>query len=219
MDVNFFGAVNMTSAALSVTARTSRPDRRAVERRRLRAAGVASGYAASKHALHGFFDSLRAELHGTPESASPSCAPRSCAPASANTHWAETAAARRCTAHRDGQAGGPGRCCRRRSSTPPSGDGACSSTRRGRRSRTPLRACRRSATSGSWFVGSSATYAELDQVRRRRDPVASARRRAVRCDGPHYPPLGRRGRIARVPHVGRATSFQVGRGSDVALLD
>ena len=43
MEVNFFGAVNCTRAALpALVART--------------------GYAASKHAMHGFFESLRAEL-------------------------------------------------------------------------------------------------------------------------------------------------------------
>lgn len=63
MEVNFFGSVNATRAAL--------PD--LVERRGRIAvvstvAGFApltgrTGYAASKHALHGFFDTLRAELH------------------------------------------------------------------------------------------------------------------------------------------------------------
>ncbi|GMV05974.1 MAG: hypothetical protein AMXMBFR53_22510 [Gemmatimonadota bacterium] len=64
MDVNFFGAVNVVLAAL--------PE---VRRRRGRivvlssVAGFAplsgrSGYAASKHALHGFFGSLRGELAG-----------------------------------------------------------------------------------------------------------------------------------------------------------
>ncbi len=42
MEVNFFGALCLTHAALPRT-----------------------GYAASKHALHGFFDSLRSELQGT----------------------------------------------------------------------------------------------------------------------------------------------------------
>ncbi|MBI2394454.1 MAG: SDR family oxidoreductase [Deltaproteobacteria bacterium] len=64
MDVNFFGAVHCTQAALpsvlsrggSVVAISS-------------VAGFAplvgrTGYAASKHALHGFFDSLRAEVGG-----------------------------------------------------------------------------------------------------------------------------------------------------------
>lgn len=62
MDVNFFGAVHCTQAAL--------PD---LVRSRGRIVAVSSvagfapligrtGYAASKHALHGFFDSLRAEL-------------------------------------------------------------------------------------------------------------------------------------------------------------
>jgi NAD(P)-dependent dehydrogenase (short-subunit alcohol dehydrogenase family) len=62
MDVNFFGAVNCTKAALP----------HLVARRGLvvvisSVAGYTplvarTGYAASKHALHGFFDSLRAEL-------------------------------------------------------------------------------------------------------------------------------------------------------------
>jgi NAD(P)-dependent dehydrogenase (short-subunit alcohol dehydrogenase family) len=62
MDVNFFGAVNCTKAALP----------HLVARRGLVVAisSVAgytplvarTGYAASKHALHGFFDSLRSEL-------------------------------------------------------------------------------------------------------------------------------------------------------------
>ena len=62
MDVNFFGAVNCTRAALaSVTAR------RGVIVAVSSVAGFAplvgrAGYAASKHALHGFFDSLRAEV-------------------------------------------------------------------------------------------------------------------------------------------------------------
>ena len=62
MDVNFFGSVHCTQAAL--------PD---LVRSRGRIVAVSSvagfapligrtGYAASKHALHGFFDSLRAEL-------------------------------------------------------------------------------------------------------------------------------------------------------------
>jgi len=63
-DINFFGAVGLTKALLpamiarggghivvvsSVTGMYGTPYR--------------SGYAASKHALHGYFDSLRAELH------------------------------------------------------------------------------------------------------------------------------------------------------------
>ncbi len=65
MEVNFFGSVNCTRAALShivarrgwIVALSS-------------VAGFAplvgrTGYCASKHALHGFFDSLRAELAGT----------------------------------------------------------------------------------------------------------------------------------------------------------
>ncbi|MEI8259309.1 MAG: SDR family NAD(P)-dependent oxidoreductase, partial [Deltaproteobacteria bacterium] len=62
MDVNFFGAVNCTQAALaSVVAR--RGTIVAVSS----VAGFSplvgrAGYAASKHALHGFFDSVRAEV-------------------------------------------------------------------------------------------------------------------------------------------------------------
>ena len=64
MDVNFFGAVHLTQAALphllahrgTIVAISS-------------VAGFApligrTGYAASKHALHGFFDSLRSEVEG-----------------------------------------------------------------------------------------------------------------------------------------------------------
>lgn len=62
MDVNFFGAVHCTQAAL--------PDLRAARGLVIAISSVAgfspligrTGYAASKHALHGFFDSLRAEL-------------------------------------------------------------------------------------------------------------------------------------------------------------
>ncbi len=65
MDVNFFGAVNAVHAALpSLLAR--RGQIVVVSS----VAGVAplalrTGYAASKHALHGCFESLRAELRGT----------------------------------------------------------------------------------------------------------------------------------------------------------
>ncbi len=67
MDVNYFGTVALTKALLpsmlthqlghfavvsSLTGKFGTPLR--------------SGYAASKHALHGFFDSLRAELANTP---------------------------------------------------------------------------------------------------------------------------------------------------------
>lgn len=62
MDVNFFGAVHCTQAALA--------DLRAQRGLVITISSVAgfspligrTGYAASKHALHGFFDSLRAEL-------------------------------------------------------------------------------------------------------------------------------------------------------------
>ena len=67
MDVNYLGTVTLTKAVLpsmldhqlghiatitSLTGKFGTPYR--------------SAYAASKHALHGFFDSLRAELHETP---------------------------------------------------------------------------------------------------------------------------------------------------------
>lgn len=62
MDVNFFGSVNMTKAALGFLVK-SRGQIIVNES----IAGVAPllgrcGYAASKHALHGFFTSLRCEL-------------------------------------------------------------------------------------------------------------------------------------------------------------
>ncbi len=65
VEVNLFGAVNATAAAL--------PSLRAREGLVIGISSVAgfaplvgrTGYAASKHALHGFFDSLRAELRGT----------------------------------------------------------------------------------------------------------------------------------------------------------
>jgi NAD(P)-dependent dehydrogenase (short-subunit alcohol dehydrogenase family) len=65
MDVNFFGALNMTSAALP-----SLLERRGQIVVMSSVAGFAplvlrTGYAASKHALHGCFESLRAELRGT----------------------------------------------------------------------------------------------------------------------------------------------------------
>ncbi len=61
VDVNFFGAVHMTKAAL--TSLLERSGRIVVVSS---VAGIAplalrTGYAASKHALHGFFESLRAE--------------------------------------------------------------------------------------------------------------------------------------------------------------
>ena len=62
MEVNFFGAVHCTRAALDDLART-----RGLIVTISSVAGFSpliarTGYAASKHALHGFFDSLRAEL-------------------------------------------------------------------------------------------------------------------------------------------------------------
>ncbi len=65
MEVNFFGALHLTQAALPhLTARQGFIA--AVSS----VAGFApligrTGYAASKHAMHGFFDSLRSELEGT----------------------------------------------------------------------------------------------------------------------------------------------------------
>jgi len=65
MDVNFFGSVNCTAAALpSITAR------RGLIICISSVAGFApligrTGYCASKHALHGFYDSLRTELSGS----------------------------------------------------------------------------------------------------------------------------------------------------------
>jgi len=64
MDVNFFGAVHCTQAALA-----SVSSRRGTIVAVSSVAGFAplvgrTGYAASKHALHGFFDSLRAEVGG-----------------------------------------------------------------------------------------------------------------------------------------------------------
>ena len=65
MDVNLFGAIHMTSVALP-----SLLERRGQIVVISSVAGFAplvlrTGYAASKHALHGCFDSLRAELRGT----------------------------------------------------------------------------------------------------------------------------------------------------------
>jgi NAD(P)-dependent dehydrogenase (short-subunit alcohol dehydrogenase family) len=63
MEVNFFGSVHCTKAALPALL-----DRRGQVIVLSSVAGFAplatrAGYAASKHALHGFFDSLRAEHH------------------------------------------------------------------------------------------------------------------------------------------------------------
>ena len=65
MEVNFFGAVTMTSAALP-----SLVERQGQIVVMSSVAGVAplalrTGYSASKHALHGCFESLRTELRGT----------------------------------------------------------------------------------------------------------------------------------------------------------
>ena len=62
MDINFFGALHMTQAALP-----SLVGRRGAIGVLSSVAGFAplsgrSGYSASKHALHGLFDSLRGEL-------------------------------------------------------------------------------------------------------------------------------------------------------------
>ncbi len=64
MEVNFFGATNLTQAALPHIAA-----RRGFIVAISSVAGFApltgrTGYAASKHALHGFFDSLRSEVEG-----------------------------------------------------------------------------------------------------------------------------------------------------------
>jgi len=65
MEVNFFGAVNMTSAALP-----SIMERRGTVVAISSVAGFSplygrSGYSASKHAMQGFFDSLRSEIAET----------------------------------------------------------------------------------------------------------------------------------------------------------
>ncbi|RLB48781.1 MAG: short chain dehydrogenase [Deltaproteobacteria bacterium] len=65
MEVNFFGSVNCTAAALS-----SITTRKGLIIAISSVAGFApligrTGYCASKHALHGFYDSLRTELRGT----------------------------------------------------------------------------------------------------------------------------------------------------------
>jgi NAD(P)-dependent dehydrogenase (short-subunit alcohol dehydrogenase family) len=64
-EVNFFGAVHCAKAALGALA--ARQGRIVVLSSVAGFAPLAtrSGYAASKHALHGFFDSLRAELRET----------------------------------------------------------------------------------------------------------------------------------------------------------
>ena len=65
MDVNFFGAIYMTKAAIS-----SLMKRRGIIAVTSSIAGIApllgrTGYSASKHALHGFFETLRTELRPT----------------------------------------------------------------------------------------------------------------------------------------------------------
>lgn len=62
MDVNYWGAVNIVAAALPALQASA--GRIGVVSSVAGYAGVLgrSGYAASKHALHGYFDSLRAEL-------------------------------------------------------------------------------------------------------------------------------------------------------------
>jgi len=66
MEVNFFGSVHCTRAALDCAHRFARTDHRRLQRRRLRRRLIACAPATprSKHALHGFFGSLRAELAG-----------------------------------------------------------------------------------------------------------------------------------------------------------
>lgn len=73
MEVNFFGAVHLTQAALPELARSQG---RIVVLSSV--AGFApligrAGYAASKHALHGFFDTLRAELRDDGVSVTVAC--------------------------------------------------------------------------------------------------------------------------------------------------
>ncbi len=77
MEVNFFGALCLTHAALPQLIA-----RRGVIAAVSSVAGFApltgrTGYAASKHALHGFFDSLRSELQGTGVGVRPSSPPAS----------------------------------------------------------------------------------------------------------------------------------------------
>ncbi|MEZ0484101.1 SDR family oxidoreductase [Fibrella aquatica] len=64
MDVNFFGAVALTQAVLPIMT-TQQSGHFVVTSSVSGKIGVKqrSGYCASKHALHGFFDSLRAEVH------------------------------------------------------------------------------------------------------------------------------------------------------------
>jgi NAD(P)-dependent dehydrogenase (short-subunit alcohol dehydrogenase family) len=65
MEINFFGAVNCTKAALDSL--VERRGRIAVLSSVAGFAPLATrcGYSASKHALHGFFESLRPELRGS----------------------------------------------------------------------------------------------------------------------------------------------------------
>ncbi len=64
MEVNFFGAVSLTKAVLPYMLQRER-GHIVVVSSLLGKFGIAlrSAYCASKHALHGFFDSLRAEVH------------------------------------------------------------------------------------------------------------------------------------------------------------
>ena len=123
MDVNFFGAIGMTSVALP-----SLLERRGQIVVMSSVAGFAplvlrTGYAASKHALHGCFESLRAELHGTGVGVTLVC------PSFVRTRDRRPRA--RCSwrcadasAYRDGSARRPGRPRRRRArrhgASPPS---------------------------------------------------------------------------------------------------
>lgn len=66
MEVNYFGPVAITKALLPSMRARGRGDFIVMSSvLGLLSAKNRTGYAAAKHALHGFFDGLRAELHGT----------------------------------------------------------------------------------------------------------------------------------------------------------
>ena len=65
MDVNFMGAVHMTAAALPSLQRTRGLIVAVSSLQGLFAFPHSAGYAASKHAMQGFFDSLRLDLAGS----------------------------------------------------------------------------------------------------------------------------------------------------------